>query len=344
MSSERPASGFVAIGRNEGDRLKRCLTSLVREGGPVVYVDSGSTDGSGDFARSIGVDVVDLDTSEGFTMARGRNAGWRRLLEAHPDLEWVHFIDGDCELVEGWFGKAAEFAAGRSDLAAVCGRRTERFPRASVYNLLCEIEWNTPVGEAKACGGDVLMRVEALRAAGGFNEGLIAYEEPDLCRRLRALGWKIWRLDGDMTLHDANIHRLGQWWKRHERAGYGVSFIADLCHAEGDDAAARQFGQQVKSSRHWVLGVSAALVGGVVVGAFLLGGIGAALALAAVAAIVLAQALRIAKGIRSRSPDGSAAVVYGLFTMLAKIPQTLGQRRYAKDRAKGKKAQIIEYK
>ncbi len=344
MSGVRPACGFVAIGRNEGERLKRCLTSLVREGGPVVYVDSGSTDGSADFARGIGVDVVVLDTSGGFTMARGRNAGWRRLLETHPHLEWVHFIDGDCELVEGWFDKAAAFATSRPDLAAVCGRRRERFPRASVYNLLCEIEWNTPVGEAKASGGDVLMRVEALRAAGGFNECLIAYEEPDLCRRLRNAGWKIWRLDGDMTLHDANIHRLGQWWKRHERAGYGVSFIAGLCRSEGDEAAARQFDQQVKSSRHWVLGVTVALVAGLLVGTFLLGAIGAALAVVAVAGIVFAQALRIAKGIRPRCPDSTAAVVYGVFTMLAKIPQTLGQRRYAKDRAMGKKAQIIEYK
>ena len=38
--------GIVTIGRNEGERLRRCLSSVVGRGMPVVYVDSDSTDGS----------------------------------------------------------------------------------------------------------------------------------------------------------------------------------------------------------------------------------------------------------------------------------------------------------
>ena len=54
----------VVIGRNEGDRLVRCLTSLKGQAAPVVYVDSGSTDGSVERARDMGAEVVSLDMSQ----------------------------------------------------------------------------------------------------------------------------------------------------------------------------------------------------------------------------------------------------------------------------------------
>ena len=54
--------GVVAIGRNEGERLRCCLNSVVGRGLPVVYVDSSSTDSSVELARSMGVEVVELDS------------------------------------------------------------------------------------------------------------------------------------------------------------------------------------------------------------------------------------------------------------------------------------------
>ena len=45
--------GVVAIGRNEGARLRRCLTSLAGQCDRIIYVDSGSTDDSVAFARRI---------------------------------------------------------------------------------------------------------------------------------------------------------------------------------------------------------------------------------------------------------------------------------------------------
>jgi hypothetical protein len=46
------------------------------------------------------------------------------------------------------------------------GRRRERFPEASVYNRLCDLEWDTSIGEARSCGGDFLARAGAFRDAG----------------------------------------------------------------------------------------------------------------------------------------------------------------------------------
>lgn len=246
-SAERPqmALGVVAIGRNEGERLRRCLASVVRPGCHVVYVDSGSQDGSVEMAREMGAEVVDLDLSIPFTAARARNEGWRRLLERQPALAAVQFLDGDCELDSDWISQAVQALQADSTLAVVCGRRRERHPEATIYNRLCDLEWDTPIGPADACGGDALFRIEALLGAGGYCDTAIAGEEPELCFRLRQLGWKIERLDAEMTLHDADITHLKQWWQRHKRAGH--AYAANLRrHRQAEFMQA-----QVRSAFSW---------------------------------------------------------------------------------------------
>ncbi|WP_445241601.1 glycosyltransferase family A protein [Microcoleus vaginatus] len=174
--------GLVAIGRNEGQRLRQCLVSATDKVARVVYVDSGSTDGSLELARSLGADTVELDLSIPFTAARARNEGFARLLELAPDIEFVQFVDGDCEVVDGWIDRAYNELAAKPEVAAVCGRRRERYPEASIYNQLCDIEWDTPIGETKACGGDSMMRASAFQQVEGFNPALIAGEEPETVR------------------------------------------------------------------------------------------------------------------------------------------------------------------
>jgi glycosyltransferase involved in cell wall biosynthesis len=215
--------GIVAIGRNEGERLLRCLASVDAPGVPVVYVDSGSTDGSSAAARALGAQVVDLDMARPFTAARARNAGLEAIMARRPDLEFVQFVDGDCEFERGWLAAATDFLDRRAEVAVVCGRRRERFPEASFYNRICDAEWNTPIGEARACGGDALMRASVILAAGGFDADLPAGEEPELCHRLRRQGWQVWRIDAPMTIHDAAMHRFRQWWLRAVRSGLGYA-------------------------------------------------------------------------------------------------------------------------
>ena len=215
--------GIVAIGRNEGERLEACLASARRDLEAIVYVDSGSTDDSVSAARRFGAEVVELDTTIPFTAARARNAGFERLLSIWPDLEAVQFVDGDCELEDGWIDTAIAALAANPELAVVCGRRAERYPERTVYNLLCDLEWDTPVGSATACGGDALMRVSTFRQVGGFSEDLIAGEEPELCVRILAAGGSIARLDAPMTIHDAQMSSFSQWWQRSKRAGHAIA-------------------------------------------------------------------------------------------------------------------------
>lgn len=220
--------GVVAIGRNEGEHLIRCLTSINSSSSAIVYVDFGSTDGSILAAERIGAHVVSLDLSRPFTAARARNEGFAALKVLSPNIRYIQFIDGDCSFADSWITKSRDFLERRSDIAVVCGRRRELHPTASVYNLICDIEWDTPIGEFASCGGDALMRVDAFEEVGGFRSNLIAGEEPELCVRLRQSGRKIWRIDADMTYHDAAMTRMGQFWARSVRAGYAYVEISRL--------------------------------------------------------------------------------------------------------------------
>jgi GT2 family glycosyltransferase len=118
------------------------------------------------------------------------------------------------------------------DAAVVCGRRRERAPSASIYNRLCDLEWDTPVGETDSCGGDFLARADAIASVGGFTDELIAGEEPELCHRLRGAGWTIYRIAREMTLHDAAMYRFSQWWQRNRRSGHAS---AEALHRRGSD-------------------------------------------------------------------------------------------------------------
>ena len=317
--------GAVAIGRNEGGRLVACLASALRDADRVVYVDSGSTDGSAARAREMGVAVVELDLSIPFTAARARNAGVRALLAAEPGVEFVQFVDGDCELREGWVAAAATFLRETPSAAVACGRRRERFPEASLWNRLCDLEWDTPVGEARYCGGDSLMRVAALREAGGWRDGLIAGEEPELCVRLRRAGWTVWRLDREMTWHDAAMTRFGQWWRRSVRAG----------HAYAEGAALHGAGPE----RHWVRETLRALAWGAALPAA--AGLGALVWSPWALALLLAWPLQVLRlGLRGGPGGWTGAVL----SVVGKVAEARGVLRCALGRLRGRGPRIIEYK
>jgi GT2 family glycosyltransferase len=232
--------GVVAIGRNEGDRLVRCLTSVKACTPNVVYVDSGSTDESVDYSARIGACVVKLDLAQPFTAARARNEGYSALKSLKPHVRFVQFIDGDCILAPEWLEKARAFIEQGNNIAVVCGRRRERHPDASIYNYICDLEWDTPIGEALACGGDALVRTGPFETIGGFRSELIAGEEPELCVRLRKTGWRVWRLDAEMTEHDASMTRFRQWWVRAVRSGYGFADVSWLHRNSSSDLWRRE--------------------------------------------------------------------------------------------------------
>jgi len=324
--------GMVLIGRNEGERLRRALASLPAGLGGAVYVDSGSSDGSVEAARAAGLDVVELDLAPPFTAARARNAGAARLLERHPGLEAVMFMDGDCSLAPGWIDAAVEALAAQPDWVAVCGWRRERRPEASLYNRLCDLEWTAPplgdVGDF-GFGGDVVIRVAAFRAAGGYDASLIAGEDPELSARLRWAGGPVVRLDRPMTEHDADIHRFASWWIRSVRAGHAFAEVAHRHRERG------LFRRNLRSTL--VLGLAVP---------------GGALALlpwapwagAALLAVWPLQALRVARAMDGARFAWRERLLWGGSCMVSQVPKLWGTVRFHANRLRGRRESLLEYK
>lgn len=322
-----PRIGLVLIGRNEGDRLARCLASVPSDVAAVVYVDSNSSDDSVKQAQQAGAHVMELDLSKPFTAARARNAGYEALKLLGQPVDYVQFIDGDCAIVEGWVTTAADGLTRDSTLAIVTGWRAEIYPDASVYNAMCDFEWHRPAGPIQTCGGDMMVRTEAFDEIDGFDDSVIAAEDDDFCVRIRKAGWKIERLPQDMTRHDAAMDRFSQWWRRAVRTGHGFAQVGAL-HPD-------YFTRERK--RAWFYGA--------LLPATALTGLFTSLWITlAVLAIYALSYMRTVQGLmREALPPGSAAK-QAVFLTLSKVPNMIGMLTYIWRRKRAAPMKIIEYK
>lgn len=319
--------GCVVIGRNEGVRLERCLASVQEFVPRLVYVDSQSTDESVENARAASAKVVMLDMSIPFSAARARNAGLEHLKATHPEVRFVQFIDGDCELDAAWLRSALSILEEQKQVAIVCGRRRERNPESSLYNLVCDLEWDTPVGVADACGGDALVRLDALNEVGAYDPAFVAGEEPEMCLRLRQAGWTILRIDADMTLHDADIHLYRTWWKRQKRYGYALALSA----AKHGSSPERYKIKEVARALTWAVAIPLAI---------LLMSITTPWTLLTLL-IYPVQIARLTLLDRSGRPK---VVQRAALSVVSRFAETDGLFQYMRDRLGGRLPQIIEYK
>ncbi|MGR3813641.1 MAG: glycosyltransferase [Cognatishimia activa] len=326
MTSDIPTVAVVAIGRNEGQRLVDCLASLKGKVDRVVYVDSGSLDMSVQNARDAGAEVVELSSDRPFTAARGRAAGYEHLKTGEmPD--YVQFIDGDCSVDPDWIARAVSAMEQDMELGLVTGWRRERFPDASVYNDLCQDEWDRPEGEILTCGGDMMVRPAAYEEAGGFDETVIAAEDDEFCVRLRKAGWVLKRIPYEMTFHDAAMTRFSQWWQRAIRSGHGFAQVGYM-HPP-------YFATEQKR----VL-----IYGGVIPFFALFLWMVLPIALILILAIYLMNYLRTVKGLTTAGMASARARRHGVLLTLSKFPNILGMGMFHYRRLKGRRMQIIEYK
>jgi len=325
-------TALVMIGRNEAKNLALSLPAIQGHFNKIIYVDSGSTDNSQELARSYGADVIELDNEQPFTAARARNAGLQAILSSEIAFKYIQFIDGDCELIPEYLDQALEFLEQNPDYGMTCGRRVERHPENSIFNTLCDIEWNTPVGDTAYCGGDVTVRVAAIREIDGYNSELIAGEDPEVCVRMRQAGWKIYRIDADMTYHDANITRISQWWQRNKRAGYAFAEGASL---HGDT-----------EQRHWVKEARSNWIWGGFFIMIMIAGLLIHPALLLLILIYPLQAVRLSlKSIPNLEKQAYAIkLLYGMDCYVSKLPQFIGQVKFLINKLSKRRQEIIEYK
>lgn len=331
--------GVVVIGRNEGERLKRCIESLRSSADRIVYVDSGSTDGSREWARSQGVFVVELDTSVPFTMARGRNAGWRWHAAAADPVEFLQFVDGDCEVLPGWIETAVRTLRADPRAAAVGGRRRERHPEQTFYNRLVDLEWIRLPGEGVHFLGDVMVRLEAMRRSDGFNEGMIAGEEGELCVRLEAMGYRLLQLDAPMTLHDMGMKRFRQWWRRTTRGGHAY---AESAWIHGRSTRRYQVGNCLRAvawGAGWPIGMLVGAILAITVDPWWWAAVGIG------CFVLVAQLLRTAfRRWRQFGTPWRWAIAYAVFCQIAKPAQLVGMASFLASLARGRRPTLIEYR
>jgi GT2 family glycosyltransferase len=318
----RERVGAVVIGKNEGGRLDRALEAVADRLEATVYVDSDSSDGSRERAAPRGVEVIHLREGP-FTPSRGRQVGFEALLARRPDLEFVQFLDGDCVVRPDWIEAAVHHLDAHPGVAAVCGRRREERTAASFWSRLMDVDWEGPSGEASHFGGDSLVRVAALRAAGGWSPNTINAEDVEVSFRLRAAGGRIERLGREMTLHDVRMTRFGEYWRRSLRAGYGYAEVGwRFRHGPG---------------RLLLRRMASALLYGAVLPVVAVVGAWVWWPLAVGVALLYARlVLQLARFARERGAHRRLALAYGLLNALCKVAAALGVARYALDRLRGR--------
>lgn len=338
MSMNHADIAVVVIGRNEGERLYRCLESIPASVA-VTYVDSDSRDGSAELAERLGRNVIRLSPTAPMSAARARNAGYFFFGDQSPPPAFVQMVDGDCEVDADWLRTGQAELIAKPELAVVFGRTREKYPKASIYNAFCDDEWNVPVGNVNSCGGNAMFRMAALTEVGGYNETLIAGEEPDLCLRLRQKGWVIQRVDAEMTLHDAAIHSFGQWWKRTQRSGFAYAEHLARHGRQSDPDWIRE------NIRIIFYGVSIPLV--ILFCGFLSLAIGPYPLFAAVLLTISLFTVKFLSIRRRKMKNGFSANYaqnYAFYILLAKFPQAQGMLKYIGRQFGRKQNALIEYK
>jgi GT2 family glycosyltransferase len=349
----------VVIGRNEGERLTRCLQSVAAMArtfpGTVetIYVDSGSVDPSVALAEAEGARVIQL-RPERPTAALGRNAGWRAATGST-----ILFLDGDTILDPNFVTRAmpqfADPAFKENPVAVVWGHRRELYPEHSIYNRVLDLDWIYPPGPAPFCGGDALFRRSVLAAAGGYDETLIAGEEPELCRRIMALGFTIYHPDLPMTKHDIAMTRWRQYWKRASRAGHAYAEVAERFRSTPNPFWSDECAHNRKRALTLLGLCLAGLLGSIacllasIAGIFAFPALLSALPVLLVPGFLIALAARTGYKARWKAPSGTlhdaiTLFLYGVHSHLQQIPIFFGQLQYRWNRRKGRRALLVEYK
>lgn len=233
-SSSAPEAdvAIIIVSTNEARFLGPCLQTVFEHGGgaslDVVVADNGSTDGTPDLvsARFPEARIVQC-VNRGFGHANNR--GYET-----TSAPYVLFLNPDTEVLEGTFADLVAELEARPDVGVIGARQvtadgelfptirrfptpmrfvgealaSERFPfrpswlgerelDMTRYDVETECDW--------VSGSFMLVRREALEAAGVFDERFFVYsEEVDLCRRIKIAGWRVVHLPSMTILHHAD--------------------------------------------------------------------------------------------------------------------------------------------
>lgn len=262
-----PAVSVLIVSWNARDALERCLSSLDFAACEVVVVDNASQDGSAELVASRFPHAVLDRQPANLGFSGGVN---RAFALASGDL--LLLLNSDAAATAGSIDRIAAFLDRNPAAGAAAGRLVDlggkpqrgwnvrRFPTLcslAADLLLVDQVWpSNPAtrrfraedlderepGEveqpAAAC---LMLRRSAFEAVGGMDEAFQPawFEDVDLCRRLRAAGWRIFFVPEAVFVHEGGtaMRRMGReaftraWYRnmrKYVRKHHGRGFAASV--------------------------------------------------------------------------------------------------------------------
>jgi GT2 family glycosyltransferase len=211
--------------------VETALAAVSAVGGEVVLADSASTDRTVAIASAYPIRIVQLMDPRERCCGIGPQLGFQ-----HSRGEFVYLMDGDMALDPAFLAQALAFLAQHPEVAGVGGRVVERNLDHLEYRERQAREACEPhrvPGPVDRLDGGAMYRRLAIQEAGYLSDrNLHSYEEFDLAARLRARGWKLWRLPEVSVSHEGHrtpaLRLLARRWASGYAWGTGELLRAAL--------------------------------------------------------------------------------------------------------------------
>jgi glycosyltransferase involved in cell wall biosynthesis len=225
--TQLPFVSVVIIGKDEEQNLGACIRSVRAMEYPaerleIIYVDTGSSDRSVEIAR--GMQVIAVEEKSPFpSPGLARNRGMR---EARHDI--IHFIDGDMTIARDYLKEAVRLLD-TGDIVCVIGDVRERNSEKSFLARVLNYPWSSrEAGFVDAPGGGGTFKKVALQTVGGYNPLILKGQETELGYRIHERGYKIYKIEHLMAVHNYGIARLYDLLSRSYRMGASYGMIMTM--------------------------------------------------------------------------------------------------------------------
>lgn len=231
MDRENIEVSYVIPSYRGKDLLPACLQSVFSQSSAaareVIVVDDASDDGSAELVRELFPEVRLIVNRRNLGPAAAKNIG-----VAQAQGRFVAFLDNDVELFPDWEESMLDRFAREGENLAACasrllspGQQGRTTGAGGMINLLGHawdrgsleegdslFRYSLPV--TYACTAAMMVRMEALRRIGGFDDRLrYAYEDADLGWRLNIAGYEV--------LYEP---RASAWHRQNTTLGAGTLF------------------------------------------------------------------------------------------------------------------------
>lgn len=225
-------ASIIIVNWNSKEFLKGCLSSIPGDTShEVIIVDNASSDGSCDFIEKNFPDVrlIRNNMNKGFAAGCNQGAGIARgryLFFLNPDT--IMEKDSIKKLIDfaetkEWLGAVGPRLIGRDGRAQNSVRRFPTISRALMgrkERLVKQLSDKEPSSVEQVSGAAFLIKKDLWRDVGGMDERFFMfYEEVDLCRRLKDLGYNIYYLPAARIIHlgGGSRHKDSEAVKRYSR-------------------------------------------------------------------------------------------------------------------------------